>query len=110
MASFLSKFNLNKDENSSANTGLYGQARVAFIRKVYSVVSSNIFSNLVQLAFTALFCWATLYSASFTKFAITSNWVSIISAIACIVSQLVIMIGKPSNKVSLGCLTVFTLG
>jgi hypothetical protein len=64
---------------------LYGAARVQFIRKVYSVLSSIFFSIVVQLIITFLMTALSMTSQAFFLFQIQNTWLFFLAMITLIV-------------------------
>lgn len=63
----------------------------------------------MQLLFTAIFSYLAIQSSKFYMFTVTRNWLSYLSLILCVISQIVVLVGKTSNqKIRVAALSVFT--
>lgn len=59
--------------------------------------------------FTALFCYFAIHSSTFYTIITTRSWISYLSLIGCVVSQLIVLFAKPNQTTKVAALSAFTL-
>lgn len=105
-------FNTAQPEESLAKTSdLYGNARTAFIRKVYTILTSTYDADLVQILFTVVLTLLSIYSTGFFNFQLENTWLVFLALIGCVVIEIYVFCCNgakqhPENIIMIGLFTL----